>query len=278
MSLFIASLNSGSNGNCYYIGNDQEAVLIDAGISCRETEKRMQLIGLSMDKVKAIFISHEHTDHIKSVDALAAKYNLPVHITDNTLQKARIRFKKKLPRNFVAYKPVLVGELSITAFPKFHDAIDPHSFIISYNNTTVGVFTDIGASCEHLAKHFSKCHAAFLEANYDETLLENGSYPLHLKNRIRGGHGHLSNTQALEIFTKHRPPFMSHLLLSHLSKDNNDPGLVKKLFDEHAAGTEIIIASRYEQSNVYTIGNKSVNGPVIIKKAIRVKTKQLSLF
>ncbi len=278
MSLFITSLNSGSNGNCYYIGNDHEAVLIDAGISCRETEKRMRLLGLSMDKVKAIFISHEHTDHIKSVDSLAAKYNLTVHITDNTLQKSKIRFRKKLTRNFVPYEPVFIGELSITAFPKFHDAIDPHSFIISYHNTTVGVFTDIGASCKHLVKHFSKCHAAFLEANYDETLLENGRYPLHLKNRIRGGHGHLSNTQALEIFTKHRPPFMSHLLLSHLSKDNNDPGLVKKIFDEHAAGTEIIIASRYEQTNVYTISDKDISSPVTKKRTIRVQTKQLSLF
>ena len=281
MSLFITSLNSGSNGNCYYIGNENEAVLVDAGISCRETEKRMKLLGLSMEKVKAIFISHEHTDHIKSVDALAEKYNLAVHITSNTLQKSKIRFRKKLTRNLVAYEPVLIGELMITAFPKFHDAIDPHSFIISYNDITIGVFTDIGVTCEHLVKHFSKCHAAFLEANYDEDLLENGRYPYVLKNRIRGGYGHLSNNQALEIFIKHRPPFMTHLFLSHLSKDNNDPELVKKIFDEHAAGTEIIIASRYEQTAVYTIENKNSATPVkrsIKKISIKIQIKQLSLF
>lgn len=278
MSLYITSLNSGSNGNCYYIGNDKEAILVDAGISCRETEKRMKLLGLSMNKVKAIFISHEHTDHIKSVDSLSHKYDLTVHITSNTLQKSRLRFKKKLTRNFVAYEPVSIGELSITAFPKFHDAIDPHSFIISYNDITVGVFTDIGASCEHLVKHFSKCHAAFLETNYDETLLENGRYPIHLKNRIRGGHGHLSNTQALEIFRKHRPPFMTHLLLSHLSKDNNDPGLVKRLFDEHAAGTEIIVASRYEQTNVFVIDSKDSKTAIKKKNPSPVQIKQMSLF
>lgn len=278
MSLYITSLNSGSNGNCYYVGNDKEAVLIDAGISCRETERRMKLLGLSMNKVKAIFISHEHTDHIKSVDSIAHKYDLTVHITNNTLQKARLRFKKKQTRNFVAYEPVTIGELSITAFPKFHDATDPHSFIISYNDTTVGVFTDIGASCEHLVKHFGKCHAAFLETNYDETLLENGRYPLHLKNRIRGGHGHLSNTQALELFIKHRPPFMTHLLLSHLSKDNNDPALVKKLFDEHAAGTEIIVASRYEQTNVYVIDSINNDGTISNKNPRSVQIKQMSLF
>jgi len=278
MSLYITSLNSGSNGNCYYVGNDKEAVLIDAGISCRETEKRMKLLGLSMNKVKAIFISHEHTDHIKSVDSIAHKYDLTVHITSNTLQKSRLRFKKKLIKNFVAYEPVIIGELSVTAFPKFHDAIDPHSFIVSYNDITVGIFTDIGASCEHLIKHFSKCHAAFLETNYDETLLENGRYPVHLKNRIRGGHGHLSNTQALEIFAKHKPPYMTHLLLSHLSKDNNDPGLVKRMFDEQANGTEIVVASRYEQTNVYVIDGIINDGKLSSKAPRSLQTKQMSLF
>src|SRR5688500_4105049 len=89
MSLFITSLNSGSNGNCYYVGNGEEAVLIDAGISCRETEKRMQRLGLSMDKVKAIFISHEHSDHIRGVPVLAAKYQLPVYGTPTTLKYCR---------------------------------------------------------------------------------------------------------------------------------------------------------------------------------------------
>ena len=278
MSLYITSLNSGSNGNCYYIGNEHEAVLIDAGISCRETEKRMKQLGLSMKKVKAIFISHEHSDHIKGIPVLAEKYDLPVHITNNTLQKGRIKFKKKLARNFMAYQPIAVGELSITAFPKFHDAIDPHSFIISFNDIRVGVFTDIGTSCEHLIKHFSQCHAAFLETNYDETLLENGRYPIHLKNRIRGGEGHLSNTQALEIFKQHRPSFMSHLFLSHLSKDNNRPELVKNLFDQHTTGTEIIVASRYEATAVYTIQDPGLKVTNTKRNRAASHINQLSLF
>ncbi len=278
MALFIASLNSGSNGNCYYVGNNKEAVLIDAGISCMETEKRMKQIGLSMNKVKAIFISHEHTDHIKSVDSLAAKYNLTVHITNTTLQKSRIRFKKKLTRNFVAYEPVVIGDLIITGFPKFHDAADPHSFIVRHYNTTVGVFTDIGASCGHLVKHFSQCHAAFLETNYDETMLENGQYPIHLKNRIRGGNGHLSNKQALEIFIKHKPPFMTHLLLSHLSKDNNNPELVKKLFEEHAENTNIVVASRYEPTAIYTINESDLPEINTEITGTAIRMKQMSLF
>lgn len=251
--LYIASLNSGSNGNCYYIGNDEEAILVDAGISCRETEKRMLRLGLSLSKVKAIFISHEHTDHIKGLCTLSAKYNVPVYITPGTLSGCRFLLRKDLIRTLYSNLPVMVGGLTVTGFPKLHDAAEPHSFMISYNGTNVGVFTDIGAACEQLIYHFKQCHAAFLETNYDNELLAKSAYPYFLKRRISGGRGHLSNQQALEVFTAHRPGFMSHLLLSHLSKDNNCPELVHKLFTEHSNGTEIIVASRYEETAVYAI-------------------------
>ena len=277
MALFITSLNSGSNGNCYYIANDVEAVLVDAGLSCKETERRMQVLGLCMSKVKAIFISHEHTDHIKGVESIAEKFLLPVYLTEATAQRGRLHFKKELINYFAGYQPITIGSLVVTAFPKFHDAIDPHSFIISGNGITIGVFTDIGASCNHVTKHFSLCNAAFLESNYDETMLDNGSYPAFLKNRIRGGNGHLSNKQALEIFTTHRPPFMSHLLLSHLSKDNNCPVAVHKLFNEQSKGTKIIVASRDQQTSLYVITNSSSVKLKINKKKLLPET-QLSLF
>jgi len=278
MALFITSLNSGSNGNCYYVGNSTEAVLIDAGISCRETEKRLRLLGLSMNTVKAIFISHEHTDHIKGLPALAAKYQLPVFITKPTMLGGGLFLQAHLVNNFTAYVPATIGSLTVTAFPKEHDAADPHSFIISSNDINVGVFTDIGICCKHVVKHFSTCHAAFLEANYDDTLLENGRYPYFLKQRIRGGKGHLSNRQALEIFTTHRPAYMSHLLLSHLSRDNNDPQLVKDLFDANAGSTKIVVAGRYEQTEVFAI---TQNGEAIkdhTHKKAAVMNTQLQLF
>jgi phosphoribosyl 1,2-cyclic phosphodiesterase len=256
MCLFITSLNSGSNGNCYYVGNEREAILVDAGISCRETEKRMLRLGLSMSKVKAIFISHEHSDHIRGVAVLAKKYKLPVYVTPQTMLHLALT-DEHITIPFLAYQTVAIGELQITAFPKFHDACDPHSFVISCRDVKVGVFTDIGAPCEHLIFHFGQCHAAFLEANYDEEMLQNGRYPYHLKRRISGGNGHLSNKQALSIFTAHKPAYMSHLFLSHLSKDNNCPELVKELFDNHADGTKIIVASRYEETEVYFIGQES---------------------
>jgi len=278
MSLFTTSLNSGSNGNCYYIGNDRDAILIDAGLSCRETEKRMRLLGLSMQKVRAIFISHEHSDHIKGVQVLAEKYDLPVHISSGTSKHSGLRFKKQLVQHFTGYEPVQIGELSVTAFPKFHDAADPYSFMVTYKAVNVGVFTDIGIACDRLIKYFSQCHAAYLEANYDEVMLENGRYPIHLKNRIRGGNGHLSNAQALELFKNHKPAFMSHLFLSHLSRDNNSPQLVQQLFEEHAGATHIIVASRYEATAIYAIQPQANNMKQRPSKVIFARPEQLSLF
>ncbi len=276
--LFTTSLNSGSNGNCYYIGNDKEAILIDAGLSCRETEKRMRLLGLSMNIVKAIFVSHEHSDHIKGIQVLAEKYDLPVHISKATCMHSGIKLKKQLFEYFTTDKPVQVGQLSITAFAKFHDAADPHSFLITSNGIRIGVFTDIGSCCERLVKHFSQCHAAYLEANYDEVLLENGRYPIHLKNRIRGGNGHLSNKQALEIFTTHRPPFMTHLFLSHLSRDNNSPELVQQLFNKHAGKTTIVVASRYEPTSIYKIVAPVGRQLKQAKPITSLRPQQLSMF
>lgn len=255
MSLFITSLNSGSNGNCYYVGNSNEAVLVDAGLSCRETEKRMKLLGLSMHIVKAIFISHEHTDHIKGLTTIANKYNLPVYITTGTALNGP-RLIRHISKNFNSNEPIAIGDLKITPFKKQHDANDPHSFIISGHGVTVGVFTDIGIACKEVIHYFKQCHAVFLESNYDETMLENGRYPIYLKNRIRMGQGHLSNRQALELFLAHRPAFMQLVLLSHLSKENNTPELAAALFNEHANGIPVMIASRYEASPVFNISRQ----------------------
>lgn len=253
MSLFVTSLNSGSNGNCYYVGNQHEAVLIDGGISRRETEKRMKRLGLSMKKVKAIFVTHEHGDHIHGVPSLAKKHQLCVYASDLMWQLGNLGVSDTRIERFKAYDPVKIGNLSITAFPKFHDACDPYCFTVSSESVTVGIFTDLGTPCEHVIKHFQQCHAAFLESNYDDTLLQNGSYPIHLKQRIRSDKGHLSNTQAAELFVKYRPPFMSHLFLSHLSEENNRPAIVQKLFRRIAGSTTIVIASRDREIPLYHI-------------------------
>jgi phosphoribosyl 1,2-cyclic phosphodiesterase len=273
MSLFITSLNSGSNGNCYYIGNEEEAILVDAGLSCRETEKRMKRLDLDIRKVKAIFISHEHGDHIKGVAVLSTKYGLPVYITPKTLLHSRLMLKPQHVVSFTRHEIISVGNLRITAFPKYHDAADAHSFVIEYNQVRIGVFTDIGKVCDQLTFYFKQCHAAFLEANYDEAMLQNGRYPYHLKNRISGGSGHLSNCQAFELFVSERPPQLSHLFLSHLSADNNDPDLAHALFQSQCGSTEIIVASRYKETAVYYIHAGQEE-----KQKAKTTVSQLSLF
>ncbi len=277
MSLFISSLNSGSNGNCYFIGTDKEAILVDAGISCREIDKRMKRLGLSMSVVKAIFVSHEHADHISGIPNLSRKYHLPVYITKTTLRSSFITIEKHLINSLFPNEATTIGGLTIVAFPKSHDAIDPHSFIISGNEVTVGVFTDFGFSCPNIIQRFSQCNAVFLEANYCEDMLIKSSYPFSLKKRISSDGGHLSNTQALELFNLHKGKQLSHLVLSHLSENNNSPELVSRLFNEKAGTTKIIVASRYKETPLYRIENTTVAGISVVNKAEK-PVLQLSLF
>ena len=258
MGLYVTALNSGSNGNCYYIGNEKEAVFIDTGISCRETEKRMHRLGLEMGKVKAIFISHEHSDHVRGTRVIAKKYHLPIYITPGTL--ANVRLDPKNP-SIVLLKPfstICIDGLKVTAFPKLHDAADPQSFIIEHDEVTVGVFTDIGAPCDHVTKYLGQCNAVFLETNYDETMLLKGRYPIQLKRRVHGEKGHLSNTQALELVQNFGPPQLSHLFLSHISHENNHPDIIENLFRTAFPGKNVVLTSRYNEIPIHEITTISI--------------------
>lgn len=256
MALYFTSINSGSNGNCYYVGNENEAILVDVGLTCKEVEKRMLRLGLVIEKVKAIFISHEHSDHIKGLSVFARKYKIPVYISVGTLKNSKLTLDEQNTFGLSHTQNIQIGKLKITAFSKFHDAADPYSFTIECNAVRVGVFTDIGSVCDRLISQFKHCHAAFLEANYCANILANGQYPYFLKRRITGGRGHLSNAQALDLFMNHRPDYMTHLLLSHLSKDNNDPALVAQMFAPVAGNTLIKVASRDQESEIYYVSNQ----------------------
>ncbi len=281
MSLYIASLNSGSNANCYYAGNETEAVLIDAGLSCRETERRMKQLGLPMEKIKAIFVTHEHADHISGVAGLSRKFRLPVYITEATLSSSGLSIEAELVRSFQHNKAITIGALSVLPFRKHHDGADPHSFTISHRGVHVAVITDIGFACKQVIKQFSRCHAAFLESNYCEEMLEKGSYPYPLKRRISGDEGHLSNRQALELFQHYRSDALRLLILSHLSKNNNKPELVESLFAPHAGTAQVYVASRYAVSPVFYVEGGTTVPPAArsTTKGRRVKNEnQLSLF
>jgi phosphoribosyl 1,2-cyclic phosphodiesterase len=238
----------------------------------------MANLGLPMNRIKAIFISHEHSDHINGVVTLARKYKLPVYITPATLRKSSVQLDNGIVRQFKANHAVEIGGLAVTAFEKFHDAVEPCSFIVEGNGVTVGVLTDIGEPCKQVIHYFKQCHAAFLESNYDEQMLELGTYPAYLKKRIRSNKGHLSNVQALKLFMQHKPDFMSHLFLAHLSKDNNCPMLVQELFSSHATHTEIIIASRFKETPVYQIFPQEEKFPKIKKAFLQVQAVQMSMF
>jgi len=275
MAMMVTSLNSGSNANCYYVGCGEEAILIDAGLSCRETEKRMANLSLSMSSVKAIFISHEHSDHIRGLAKLSTKHNLPVYITTSTLKKCSVFLQDEFVKPLIAEKPVKIGGLTIFPFAKKHDAIDPLSFMIEANGVRVSVITDIGVACERVVHYFSQSHAAFLEANYDEEMLANGNYPYYLKRRISGGYGHLSNSLALQLFVNHKSSYLSHIFLSHLSKDNNCPERVNKLFTEHASATKIIVASRFKETPVYYVTG---DDECFVEEKVVIVNSQMHLF
>ncbi|MES2691753.1 MAG: MBL fold metallo-hydrolase [Bacteroidota bacterium] len=283
MALYTASLNSGSNGNCYYIGNAEDAVLIDAGISCRETERRMERLGLDVRTVRAIFISHEHSDHIRGVEVLSRKYRIPVYITAPTLMAGSLAIDPALIRSFRPHETICIGELSVIPFPKSHDAAEPFSYVVKNREVCIGVMTDIGSVCDNVIRYFKQCHAVFLEANYDVTMLETGHYPAHLKRRISSHKGHLSNEQALELFTSHRSSFLSHVFLSHLSKENNDPQTASTVFQEHCGHTQIIVASRYGETPLFCITERIAAKPVnvvehVIVKQVRERMVQMALF
>ena len=280
MAVYFSSLNSGSNANCYYVSNGDAAILVDAGLSCRETEKRMNRLGLKMEQVKAIFVSHEHSDHINGLEVLSRKHKLPVYISQKTLANCNLSIGQPLIRYFKKDETVLVDQLQVKCFSKSHDAADPFSFMISSQNINVAVITDIGYACKQVLHYFQQSHAVFLESNYCETMLTNGDYPYHLKRRISSDEGHLSNKQALELFLNYRTPQLSHLILSHLSKNNNTPQTVEGLFQSHAGNTKVIVASRYEESELFCIDGVAA---VVQRSVLKQKKKlpdenQLSLF
>jgi phosphoribosyl 1,2-cyclic phosphodiesterase len=238
----------------------------------------MKQLGLSMEKVKAIFISHEHTDHITGMPGISKKYRVPVYITGKTLNNSNMPVEPQLVHSFIQAKPVVIGNLSVTSFRKSHDAADPHSFMISGHGVNVGIITDIGYACKQVIKYFSQCNAVFLESNYCEEMLEKGSYPYHLKKRIRSDEGHLSNDQAMELFMNYRSDDLSLLILSHLSKNNNKPELVERLFKQITGDTKIVVASRYAASPVFCIDGKIIEQVRKTTKKIAKNEKQLSLF
>lgn len=249
----FASIASGSNGNCYYIGNSDRSILVDIGISCRLLEKRMRLLNLDIRSVQAVLVTHEHSDHICGLDTFVKKYDTPIYMNEATLRNSRLNIPENRLRFINTGEQFSAAGFSLLPFSKSHDAADPLNFLVSQNGYHLGVFTDMGYGSEELKKYLRYCHAVFLESNYCEQMLEASSYPAVLRKRISGRKGHLSNAQAFELLSKEPGPHLRQIILSHLSANNNTPDRVAAIFKSLMGRYKIHIASRTEPSPLFQL-------------------------
>jgi phosphoribosyl 1,2-cyclic phosphodiesterase len=251
--LEICAIASGSNGNCYYIGNETHAVLVDAGISCKQIVQRMKDRNLNPLKVKAVFITHEHSDHLSGARVFGNRLNVPIYITPKTYYGA---YKNQRPDYSKFFNPgeiINVGDFEVHSFLKNHDASEPCSFRVQHGGKNIGVFTDIGEACENVTQHLKMCDGLFLETNYDETMLWNGSYPWFLKQRVASTVGHLSNRQASDLLHSHAGEHLKCVFLSHLSKENNTHEIAYESMHPLTTRFEVKLTSRYEAGEVYRL-------------------------
>jgi phosphoribosyl 1,2-cyclic phosphodiesterase len=216
----FSSLGSGSKGNATLIEAAETCLLLDCGFTVKETEVRLKRLGRNGHDLDAILVTHEHSDHIKGVGALARKYNLPVYLTAGTFHKGRLG---KLPHIEMinCRQPFVIKDIDVQPVVVPHDAREPCQFVFQYGNKKLGILTDLGSLTPHVEKHYSGLNALILECNYDPKMLEEGPYPYQLKQRILGDYGHLSNGQAAQLLTRITKEKLQHLVLSHLSQQNN---------------------------------------------------------
>ena len=255
--LTLCMLASGSRGNATYLSNGRTSILIDAGLSGKELQRRMAAKGLDPAGLDAVLVSHEHTDHIQGVGVMARRFGLTVHISDGTWQASRKMLGKLSDvRPFTCGHPFSIGDLAVHPFSISHDAADPAGFTIGCNGAKVGVATDLGIVTGVVQNHLQDCDALILEANHDPQMLIDGPYPWPLKQRIRGRSGHLSNEDAalfLETLVHER---LSHVVLAHLSEENNTPAKAQKTVETviTQGHTRIHVASQHSGTRVLRLG------------------------
>jgi phosphoribosyl 1,2-cyclic phosphodiesterase len=248
--LEICALASGSNGNCYYIGNEKEAVIIDSGIFYKRLLERLEDANLDKSKIKAIFITHEHADHVQGVRGCCKKLQVPVYFTKKTFRKVQKRLEPDIVAFFECGEPLFIGNIVVYPFRKKHDASDPCSFRVECQQTSIGVMTDIGIVDQTLQREFSRCQIVFLETNYDRDMLWNGSYAEYIKQRVDSELGHLSNEQAHDLVKDFASSGLTHIFLSHISEQNNTVELAMQTFSDMLDKYRIIPTSREGISEV----------------------------
>lgn len=226
----FVSIASGSSGNCIYAGTENTHVLIDAGISAKRIEKGLFELGLKPQELSGICITHEHSDHIKGLGVLARKYEIPIYGTEGTLREIRKakslgEYPTELLTPLLPDVKLSIGDMELMPFHIDHDAADPVAYRIQSGNKSIAVATDLGHYNQYTIDHLLDLDAVLLESNHDKRMLETGPYPYYLKRRIMGDFGHLSNENAGRLLGCILNDKMKHILLGHLSKENNLPEL-----------------------------------------------------
>jgi phosphoribosyl 1,2-cyclic phosphodiesterase len=224
----FASLGSGSEGNGLVVEAGATRVLIDCGFRVRDAAARLARLGLLPGDLSAILVTHEHSDHVGGVPALAARHSLPVWATFGTIAAVSERFEGMAQvYGFDSHASFAIGALEVTPVSVPHDAREPVQFVIGDGARRVGVLTDLGTSTPHVEACLTGCDALVLECNHDVAMLENGSYPYPLKQRIAGRFGHLHNEAAAELLERIDTTRLAHIVAAHLSQQNNTPELAR---------------------------------------------------
>ncbi len=223
-------LASGSSGNCIYLGSGSTHLLIDVGLSGRETLNRLEQVGVKLSAITAICLTHEHSDHIAGLRVLHSRHRIPLYANAGTIEA--VRRDEKMHgltwQVFTTGSPFQIGDLLLEPFAVPHDSYEPVGFVVSSGTVRVGVVTDIGVVTHLVRERLRPCRALIVESNHDERMLADARRPWLLKQRIAGRQGHLSNAHAAALISEIAGPGLSQIFLSHLSADCNRPELALK--------------------------------------------------
>ncbi len=222
-SFCVCPLASGSRGNSLFVSCNNTSILIDAGLSGIEIQRRLNAVELEPESLDAIIITHEHSDHVKGAGILHRRYNIPVYITKKTWQACSNLGAIEDLQFFECGKSFKINQITINPFSISHDAIDPVGLTLEYNNQKLGVATDLGIATSLVKDYLNNSNILYLESNHDPDMLLNGSYPWNLKQRIKGRTGHLSNMDTKNLLEELKTANLKHVILAHLSEENNCP-------------------------------------------------------
>ena len=218
---FVSVLSSGSSGNSFLAMSRDRGVLIDAGISCRELERRMSLFGTEPSQIDAVILTHEHTDHVRGARRFAEEYGVPVYGSRGTLALTPLQGIETVP--IAPSRDLTIGHLHLRPFKVRHFAAEPVAFSITIGSKKASIASDLGCVTSSVIDEMSESDIMFVEANYDESMLLSGAYPDFLKRAIKGDHGHLSNDDAGTLSRKASTRRTRRVVLVHLSEENNTP-------------------------------------------------------